>query len=34
LTIDVKFEVNDLPTHVIIQKIFHSYTCGPDDVNK
>ena len=27
-------EVNDIPTRVIIQKIFHSYTCGVDDVNK
>jgi hypothetical protein len=27
-------EVNDIPTRVINQKIFHSYTCGVDDVNK
>ena len=27
-------EVNDIPTRVIIQKIFHLYTCGVDDVKK
>ena len=27
-------EVNDIPTRVIIQKIFQSYTCGVDDVKK
>jgi hypothetical protein len=34
LTIGVKFEVNDIPTLVIIQKVSHSYTCETDDVNK
>ena len=27
-------EVNDIPTRVVNHKIFHSYTCGVDDVNK
>jgi len=34
LTISVKFEVNDIPNLVIIQKVFNSFTCETDDVNK